>query len=47
MLPEDGLRLIIEEAKKLAKVDREVSFVEVPDLSILEQAQRELGIRGR
>jgi ABC-type nitrate/sulfonate/bicarbonate transport system substrate-binding protein len=43
-LPERGLRLIIEEAKKLAKVDREVSFNEVSDLSILRQAQRELGI---
>lgn len=43
-LPERGLRLIIEEAKELAKVDREVSSNEVSDLSILRQAQRELGI---
>jgi NitT/TauT family transport system substrate-binding protein len=46
-LPENGLRLLIEEAKKQAKVEREVSPDEVADLSILRQAQRELGIRGR
>jgi ABC-type nitrate/sulfonate/bicarbonate transport system substrate-binding protein len=46
-VPEDGLRLIIEEAKKAIKVDREVSFNEVVDLSILREAQRELGIKGR
>ena len=42
-LPEDGLRLLISEAKRTAKVDREVSVSEVADLSILRQAQRELG----
>ena len=46
-VPEDGLRLIIEEAKKAIKVNREVSFNEVVDLSILKEAQRELGIKGR
>jgi ABC-type nitrate/sulfonate/bicarbonate transport system substrate-binding protein len=46
-LPENGLRLLIEEAKKQAKVEREVSPDEVADLSILRQAQREFGIRGR
>jgi ABC-type nitrate/sulfonate/bicarbonate transport system substrate-binding protein len=44
-VPEDGLRLIIEEAKKALKVNREVSFNEVVDLSILKEAQRELGIK--
>jgi NitT/TauT family transport system substrate-binding protein len=43
-VPEDGLRLIIEETKKTLKVNREVSFNEVVDLSILREAQRELGI---
>jgi ABC-type nitrate/sulfonate/bicarbonate transport system substrate-binding protein len=46
-VPEDGLRLIIEEAKRLGKVDREVSFAEVADLSILRETQRELGIKAR
>ena len=44
-IPEDGLRVIIEEAKKLAKVNREVSLSEVEDLSILREAQKELGIK--
>ena len=46
-MPEDGLRLIIEETKKQAKVNREVSLSEVADLSILREAQREMGITGR
>jgi ABC-type nitrate/sulfonate/bicarbonate transport system substrate-binding protein len=44
-LPEDGLRLLISEAKRTAKVDREVFLSEVADLSILREAQKELGIR--
>jgi len=44
-LPENGLRLLIEEAKKQAKVEREVSAAEVADLSILKKAQKELGIK--
>ena len=46
-LPEDGLRLLIEEAKKAAKVSREIASSEVADLSILREAQKELGIQGR
>src|SRR5438093_5373756 len=46
-LPEAGLRLIIDEAKKTAKVEREVSLNEVADLSILRQEQKELGIKPR
>jgi hypothetical protein len=38
---------VIEEAKKLAKVDREVSLSEVAELSILKEAQKELGIKGK
>ena len=44
--PEDGMRLVIEETKKAAKVNREVSMKDVVDLSILREAQRELGIKG-
>jgi ABC-type nitrate/sulfonate/bicarbonate transport system substrate-binding protein len=44
-LPEDGLRLLISEAKRTAKMDREVSLSEVADLSIFREAQRELGIK--
>lgn len=46
-VPEDALRLVIEEAKKAAKVDRQVSVSDVADLSILREAQRELGIKGK
>ena len=35
---------MIEELKKLAKVDREISLSEVADLSLLKEAQKEMGI---
>jgi NitT/TauT family transport system substrate-binding protein len=46
-LTEKGLRVAIDEAKRIGKVDREVSLSEVADLSILRQAQKELGIGER
>ena len=46
-VPEDGLRLVIEEAKKAVKVDRKVSMSDVADLSILREAQKELEINGK
>jgi len=46
-LPEDGFRLLIEDVKKVAKVDREVAFSKVADLSILRETQRELGIKAK
>jgi len=44
-LPADGLRRLIEDTKTVTKVDRDVVTSEVVDLSILRQAQRELGIK--
>jgi len=44
-LPADGLRRLIEDTKTVTKVDRDVVTSEVADLSILRQAQRELGIK--
>jgi ABC-type nitrate/sulfonate/bicarbonate transport system substrate-binding protein len=44
-VPEDGLRLVIDAAKKEAKVNREVAINEVADLTILREAQKELGIK--
>jgi len=41
------LRLVIEETKKAAKVNRDVSISEVADLTILREAQKELGIKGK
>ena len=46
-LPENGLRLLIEEAKRATKVEREVAMNEVADLSILKEAQRELGVAAK
>jgi NitT/TauT family transport system substrate-binding protein len=46
-VPEKGFHLVIDELKKLGKVEREVSLPEVADLSILKDAQRELGIAAR
>src|SRR5215470_669801 len=45
-LSENGFRLIIEEIKELANVRREVVLSDVADLSILRQAQQDLGIKG-
>jgi len=41
---EKGMLLVIDELKKLGKVEREISLSEVADLSILKDAQKELGI---
>ena len=46
-VPQDGLRLVIDQARRSAKVTREVTAAEVADLTILRQAQRELGIKAR
>lgn len=46
-VPEQGLRFVIEENKKIAKVRREVPFSEVSDFTMLREAQKELGIKGR
>lgn len=42
---EKGLHLVIEETKKTVKLSREFPFSEIVDLSILRQAQREMGPR--
>jgi len=42
---DNGFRLLMEEIKESAKVNRDVSFSEVSDFSILREAQRELGIK--
>ena len=46
-IPEKGLRLVIDENKNAAKVSREISLSEIADLSILKEAQRELGIKAK
>jgi NitT/TauT family transport system substrate-binding protein len=42
-MPEDGFRRLLDDTKRIMKIDRDVAFNEVSDLSILRQAQRELG----
>jgi NitT/TauT family transport system substrate-binding protein len=44
-VPDKGLLLVIDELRKLGKVEREISVKEVADLSILREAQRELGTK--
>jgi NitT/TauT family transport system substrate-binding protein len=44
-LPEDGFRKLLDDTKRVMKIDREVTLSEVADLSILRTAQKELGIR--
>jgi len=46
-IPEDGLRLVIEEAKTSANIQRQVPVSDVADLTILRAAQMELGIKGK
>ena len=46
-LPDAGLRLIVDEAKKAAKIEREIALSEIADLSILKEAQRELAAKAR
>src|SRR4026207_71644 len=46
-IPEDGLKLVIEQTRRSNKVTREVSPNEVVDLSFLRDAQAELGIKAR
>ncbi len=46
-VPEDGLKLVINQARRNAKVTRAVAPSEVVDLTFLRQAQAELGIKAR
>jgi len=44
-IPESGLRLGIDEAKRIGKLEREIAFAEVADLTMLREAQKELGVK--
>jgi NitT/TauT family transport system substrate-binding protein len=44
-VPEVGMRLVIEETKKASKTTRAPSMKDLVDLSILREAQTEMGIR--
>ena len=42
---EKGLRVMIEERKQTLKITRDVPLSEVADLSLIREAQREMGIK--
>jgi NitT/TauT family transport system substrate-binding protein len=44
-IPQEGLRMVVEQAKAELKLTREVPFNEIVDLAPLREAQKELGIR--
>ncbi len=46
-MSETGLKMLIEEIKKMVKVDRGISLDDVADYTMLRQAQKELGIESR
>ncbi len=46
-VPEDGLRLVFDQARRTAKITRDVTPAEVADLTMLREAQLVLGIKGR
>ncbi|HEX9455801.1 MAG TPA: hypothetical protein VGA27_15640, partial [Candidatus Binatia bacterium] len=46
-VPEDGLKLVIEQARRSSKTARDVAPNEVADLTFLREAQAELGIKAR
>ncbi len=43
-MPEDGMRLVIDDAKNAIKLNRPVAIAEVADASALRDPQRMLGI---
>jgi NitT/TauT family transport system substrate-binding protein len=44
-IPQEGLRLVVEQAKAELKLTREIPSSEVVDLAPLREAQKELGLR--
>ena len=44
-IPADGLKLLIEQAKRDGKISREISIGDVADFGILNEVQKELGLR--
>lgn len=46
-IPEKGLRLVIEDAKSALKINRDISFSEVADDSLVKEVQKEMKLKGR
>lgn len=46
-IPDSGLRLVLDQVKAEASLNRDVAVAEVAELALLREAQKELGIKGR
>jgi hypothetical protein len=46
-MPDDGMKLVIDDAKNAIKLNRPVAIAEVADASALRDAQRMLGIKAK
>ena len=46
-MSESGLKMLVEEIRKMIKVEREISLDDVADYTMLRQAQKELGTESR
>lgn len=44
-IPDDGLKLLIDQAKRDLKVSKEIPLNEIADFSLLREVQKELGLR--
>jgi NitT/TauT family transport system substrate-binding protein len=44
-IPEDGLKILIDQAKRDVKITRDVPVSEIVDFSVLREVQKELGLR--
>ena len=44
-IPEDGLRIVVENFKRSMNISRQIPLAEVSDTTLLSEVQRELGIR--
>jgi hypothetical protein len=44
-IPDDGLKLLIDQAKRDLKVTRDVALTEIADFTLLREVQKELGLR--
>ena len=46
-MPDDGMKLVIDDARNAIKLNRAVPIAEVADASALREAQRMLGIKAK
>ena len=44
-IPEDGLKFLVEQAKRDVKMTRDIPMSEIADFSILREIQQEIGLR--